>query len=331
MKGTIIAVTLLTLLLISVQTSIAINLQSNNLKDNTTTDTVIIVDKTGEGDYSTICEAIKQVQDGSIIIIKSGEYKEILTIDKQITLIGEDRDSTIINPTSKENKYAIQVKIPNVRIENLSISNSGPGIYTSGIYVLAPETTIKNCNFYDNPIGIILWSSYNIISNCNFWGCADEGIALIGTPHSDCVGNKISDCMFYDNCDGIELQYSSNNEIKNCVFFNNTHTGIDAIASSNDNNIISDCNIYNNRVHGIYFSDSSENQIIDCSISNNQNGDIIERKNCINNLIRNTQQELENIKIFLKEKLSRLLKLIAHRFTNLEIYSDSLNRFYLNF
>jgi len=132
-------------------------------------------------------------------------------------------------------------------------------------------------------------ASDNIIDNCNFWRCKDEAIALIGSTYSDCNNNKITNCVFRENCDGIELQYSSSNTISDCEFYDNTHTGIDAIASSNNNNIISDCKIYKNEVHGIYFSASSNNQIIDCSISDNEDGNVVNNKGSINNqIITNT-------------------------------------------
>ena len=120
MKGKIITVTMLSLILISVQTSTAVNIQTNDLKNKTIKEDIIIVDKNGYGDYSTINNAIRAAHEGSTITIKPGKYSEILSIDKKITLTGVDKDSTIINPISKENKYAIQVKVSDVKIENLS-------------------------------------------------------------------------------------------------------------------------------------------------------------------------------------------------------------------
>ena len=60
---------------------------------------IITVDKNGDGDYTTIQEAINNAKSGSTIYVKNGKYPEILDIRKQIKLIGEDKESTIINPT----------------------------------------------------------------------------------------------------------------------------------------------------------------------------------------------------------------------------------------
>jgi parallel beta-helix repeat protein len=245
---------------------------------------IIIVSKIG-GDYNNIQEAIKKANEGAIILIKNGFYSEIVEIDKAITLIGENKYTTKINPISNKNKYAIKIGAPDIVIKNLSINNGASGLYTSGIRVNAPRFEINNCNLYNNPIGIAIFSSNSIIKNCNFWNCKDEAIALIGTEISKCDNNIISNCNFFNNCDGIELQFSSDNKIQNCSFFNNTHSGIDAILSSNNENIIENCEIYNNEVNGIFLSNSSNNKIINCIFWGNKNGDIFITEDSINNLI----------------------------------------------
>ncbi|MCK4365850.1 MAG: right-handed parallel beta-helix repeat-containing protein [Thermoplasmatales archaeon] len=273
----------------------------------------IIVDKNGNGDYKTIQDAVNNAEPGSIIYVKNGEYKEIIDIKKQITLIGEDKDYTLINPISDKNKYAVRLGAPGLILKGLSIKNGAPGLYTSAIRVTSSNTEIRDCNIYETPVGIVVWTSNNIIDNCNFWACTDEGIALIGTSYSDCSNNKITNCVFRENCDGIELQFSSSNTITDCTIYDNSHTGIDAISSSNDNNIISNCEIYNNEVHGIYLSSSSENQIIDCSIYDNDDGNIIMRGNSENNqIISNSDSNSEDSEVSFGDRIFNFLSIISN-------------------
>jgi len=230
----------------------------------------IIVDKNNKAAYNSIQEAVDDAPPDSTIYIKQGEYNEILTINKEIQLIGEDKDTTLINPTSKKNSYAVRITTNGAKLSGLSIQNKGEGIYTTGLKISVPQTTIENCDIFDTPVGIAIWSSDNTIINCRFWGCEDEGIAFLGSSTIECNNNIIESCKFFKNCDGIELQYSSNNQILNCEFYDNTHAGIDAIGSSNNNNKITNCKINNNKVFGIYLSRSSGNQIIKCSLTDNK-------------------------------------------------------------
>ena len=139
----------------------------NNMKQS------ITVSKNGDGDYTTIQEAINNAPEGSIIYVKKGSYSEIINIKKELKLIGEDKANTVINPISEKNKYAIRLGAPGIIIKNFSITNGAPGLYTTDIRITASKTEINNCNIYDTPVGIASWSSDGIIDNCKFWGCED--------------------------------------------------------------------------------------------------------------------------------------------------------------
>jgi len=266
----------------------------------------ITVDLNGKGNYKSIQEAVNNAEPGSTIFINNGEYKEIIKINKQITLIGENKDLTIISPISEKNKYAIYIGYPGVVIKDLSIKNNAPGLYTSAIKISSKRTEIINCNIYETAVGLAIWSSENYISNCKFWACKDEGIVLLGSSYSICNENIIENSIFYNNCDGIELQYSSNNQIKNCHFYDNSHSGIDGICSHNDNNLISNCEIYNNEVHGIYLHSSSNNKIISCKVYDNDNANIRIRGKSENNKIINESLSIILINNF-RERINRLL------------------------
>lgn len=293
MKGKLIITASFLSILIFVEPNIFTIVYAEHILNEDNGEYYIVVDKNGRGDYTSIQEAINIALEDSTVYIKIGDYSEIINIKKRVNLVGEDKNKTIINPISEKNKYAIRLGAPEIRISNISVTNGAPGLYTAGIYISTSKTEIKDCNIYNTPIGIAIWTSNNLIDSCSFWGCTDEGIALLGSKYSKCDNNKIINCIFHNNCDGIELQYSSNNVITDCEFYENTHTGIDAIASSNDKNTISNCKIYNNRVHGIYLSSSSDNQIIDCPISNNKDGNIINAKDSHNNSIKNSAYDKE--------------------------------------
>ncbi len=282
------------LLLIILQIGVGYVIDAQKIVTNSTKNYSLFVDINGNGDYISIQSAIDNAEIGTTIYISKGEYKEIIEIKKQINIVGEGKDATLINPISEKNKYAIRIGAPSVNIQGLGITNGAPGLYSSGIRITSSESIIKDCNIYNNPIGIAIWSSGNRIEDCSIWNCKDEAIALLGSQYSECNNNKIINCVFFNNCDGIELQYSKNNIISNCKIYKNSHSGIDAITESNDNNMISDCDIYKNEVHGIYLSSSSYNKIIDCNIYDNDDGNIIMNSKSKNNEIIDSNNMISN-------------------------------------
>jgi nitrous oxidase accessory protein NosD len=59
-------------------------------------DQTIVVDQNGDGDYTTIVDAVEAATDGDEILLKPGTYAESVTISADITLRGEDRDTVIL-------------------------------------------------------------------------------------------------------------------------------------------------------------------------------------------------------------------------------------------
>ncbi len=310
-KKTIITITVLVLIQFTY-----VYLVKSEIMNQTNNNNLIIVDKNNYSEYKSIQEAIDNANPGSTIYIKNGEYPEIIYIKKTIQLIGENKDYTLINPISQENKCAIYIGAPNIRIKNLGITNGAPGLYSQGIKISSRNIEIENCKIFNTPVGIAIWTNENMINNSVFYGCKDEGIALLGCSKNPCNKNYISNCLFYDNCDGIELQHSSYNRIENCRFYNNTHIGIDILGSDNNKNIISNCELINNKVKGIYISSLDSNKIIDCYIKENTNDEIKINQYPENNQIVLNEKSEEKTQSMLN--ISMILQKLLQKFNNLE-------------
>jgi len=235
-------------------------------------------------------EIIDDAPSFSTIMLKPGIYQGQLIIKKPINIKGKDRGSTILQIKTNPNNAAITLKSSHITFSNLTITNPADGLYTTAIRVNKPNCTIQHCTFQDTPIGIAVWNSYTQILNSSFYNCSDEGILLISTSISTSNYNQIHHCDFEKNCDAIELQHSSYNSIKHCIFKNNTHSGIDAICDNNNYNVISNCTIIDNIVHGIYFSSSQQNVITNCYFSNNGEENIVFAHNSKKNSVLNNQE-----------------------------------------
>lgn len=240
----------------------------------------IIVDS-----HQNLQSIINAAPNDATIILSPGIYNSSFSIKKPITLQGANKNTTFINLSTKPNNAGIALSATNITLSNITITNSAPGLYTTAIRINSPHCTIHNCNILNTPIGIAVWSSHTEISHTTFENCSDEGILLISTSISESHYNHIHNCSFYYNCDAIELQHSSHNTIIDCIMKYNTHSAIDAICDNNNHNIISNCTISDNEVHGIYFSSSQFNMITKCSFSNNKEDNILFTHNSNQNTI----------------------------------------------
>ncbi|MEM3579933.1 MAG: NosD domain-containing protein [Candidatus Bathyarchaeia archaeon] len=189
-------------------------------------------------DFGSIQDAINNANSGDVILIHPGIYYENIIINKSITLLGKDRENTIIDGRGL-GSIIISIQASNVNISNLTIQNSSPSI-GCGIYVgrLAESTTVSNNNVRNNNIGIQMeYSNRNQICE-NMISTNNVGILLL-----DSSGNTIFRNNVKDNHDGIDMYYSIGNVVYENLFSGNDW-GVFLFYSSN--NIFYHNNFVNN-------------------------------------------------------------------------------------
>lgn len=244
----------------------------------------LYVGGSGQGNYSTIQSAVDNASDGDIIFIYNGMYYEHLLINKSISLIGENRDLTIIDGGQKSQISVMKIMTSPFHIENLTIQNNdwfGIEAGYLGMQYTMNNSTIHNCLILKTYFGVVFWNSSNmVVSNCTIFNNLD-GLELLESEYC-----RIEHCNFSNRQSCISLnQGSHNNTVINCEMTGNATGGSEGIYSYGDYNIISHCNI-SNELDGIYLSRSNNTRIDNCSIYNNtQRGICIGEGN--NNIIEN--------------------------------------------
>ena len=109
---------------------------------------ILYVGGSGPGNYTKIQDAVDNTSDGDTVFVydDSSPYFENVQINNSINLIGEDRNSTIIDAEGKGN--AIFVKSDEVSISEFTIQHSRDASY-GGIKI---ESNFGFCTISDNII-----------------------------------------------------------------------------------------------------------------------------------------------------------------------------------
>ena len=232
-------------------------------------------------DYSLIQGAINNANEGDTIFVKSGTYNETLFINKSLSLVGEDKYTTIIKAHNPE----IVVSIRQDRV------------CVTGFTILAGETSNPNVSVFPwdrNLHAIQLRDSQycnitgNILANS---GC---GIWLYGSYNNHINGNIITNSYF-----GIDLtDFSSNNIISGNNITNNSQgIRLRGTSGSTSNNTIYRNTLINNEV-GVFFQDAELNIIVENTLTTNTDG-IIFRASSSNviyhNNFLNNQRNIDDI------------------------------------
>jgi parallel beta-helix repeat protein len=210
----------------------------------------IYVSQSGLGNFTKIQDGIDAADLRDIVYVYNGTYFENVVIDKSITLIGEDKNNTIIDCRGAGN--TIKVNANHVTIKNFTIQNSGLIYPLSGINLSSNYNVIENNVIRDNFYGLTLYfSSGNSINKNLIDNSFHCGIYLSNSKNNSIFNNTIKNNFF----NGVGLYYSSdNNNINSNSFINNSYCGVNIRLSFN-NSVFSNNFSYNNI--GIHLSDFS--------------------------------------------------------------------------
>jgi len=183
----------------------------------------LYVGGTGEGNYTRIQGAINHASVGDTVFVydDSAPYRENIVVERTISLIGENRDTTVIDGGGYKNViYILRADCDWVTVSGFTIQNSDTGIF---IYYHSEHNNITGNIISNNVNGILLsLSGYNTIED-NIISNNGKGINLYGSSSSynTITGNTIS-----NNLIGIHLRGSSHNIIKGNNIISNSRYGI---------------------------------------------------------------------------------------------------------
>ena len=132
------------------------NVKSTTLMDSEIS-SIIYVGGDGPNNYSRIQNAIDNASNGSIIFVFKGIYYEKILIDREICLIGESRNSTVINGNGT--KDIISIISNDVSISNFTIINGHFGIVSYN----SSNLIIRDNNIFNNLHGISIHDGSSLI------------------------------------------------------------------------------------------------------------------------------------------------------------------------
>lgn len=195
---------------------LTVNAYDNKIAVSSLGDT-LYVGGSGPGNYSTIWEAVINTSNGDTVFVYdySSPYYEHVTIYNQINLIGENKETTIIDGNGTGN--VLSVAADWVTISGFTIQNGVNGIYLDK----QSNTTISGNIVKDHAVdGILFYSScdYNTVTGNIVSNNGETGIKFSSFSEY----NIISENLISNNLNGTSLAAYAYGEITGNSFEDNT-------------------------------------------------------------------------------------------------------------
>jgi parallel beta-helix repeat protein len=254
----------------------------------------------GPNNYTKIQDAIDNSSDGDTVFVFNGTYNEYIILHKSITLIGENKENTIIT----EDGRIVDIWVDGVQISGFTITgcihnwfeaisiisnfnniydniikdNEGTGIkigagaYGSKGNIVSDNLLINNSKDGIRIAGLVGHDSGDNIIKKNIISNNRNGIYVLGP---NCDDTLIGWNIIKDNSEnGIGLVYCRNIQIKGNTIKNNNNYPFNNIHlySSNNNLITGNILTNNTGTYCMQLEYSSNNYIVGNVISNNTHG-----------------------------------------------------------
>lgn len=226
----------------------------------------VIVSPDAGGQYKTVQSAIEDVPSGARIFVRPGIYRENLTIEKSLEIIGEGRPSEVILESNDQS--CLLVTTEHCVVHGLMVRQViDKGTRSSpAIAIQKGNITLEDSILSPSQLGIAIQGSRSspTIRRCQISGAADAGLAI--NPKS---GGVIEDCTFTGNATGIRVMGKSEALIRHCSIIQG-HIGVEI--GERGTVIIEDCEIAGNTYAGAIIHQGADPEIRRCSISKGQFG-----------------------------------------------------------
>ena len=216
---------------------------------------ILYVGGDGPGNYTAIQDAINDATDGDTVFVydDSSPYYENIFIDKSIQLIGENRETTIID--GQRIGDVVWFANDEINISGFTIQNGGNSDGTAGGIRLDPSSHSMIFN--------------NIIKNNDMYGIhAIENTSSNNIISRNIVTKNGAEDYRTRACLNIYLLRSSNNTITDNIIKDAIGMGI-AICYWSENTTVRRNIITGNKMEGIKSRFSYNNTIIENTIENN--------------------------------------------------------------
>ncbi len=224
----------------------------------------LVVSQQGDGDYTTINEAIANAEPGTRIYIRPGTYTEGIILTKSLEIIGDGATDEVI--VESIGLQCLQMRTDYARVRGLTLrERAGP----IAIDIPQGRLIMEECDISsDTPICVVVQNSE---TRPMFYRCKIHDVPGIGMLFYKWSQGTVDSCeICHNDLAGIKIAQNSNPHVRQTSVHHNGYAGVHI--SDSGRGLIDSCIITQNDLDAIEITNDANPCIRNCTLRDQVHG-----------------------------------------------------------
>jgi hypothetical protein len=237
----------------------------------------IIVSVAGDGDFTSLAEALRAATPGARLLVRPGLYRESLVLNKLVELVGEGARAEIT--LTSADRSCILMQTDEAIVRGLTVYQELGDADGTGFFALdiaQGRLTLEDCDITSRSlscVGVHNAATAPAIRRCRIHAGADGGVYFFNG-----AGGTLEDCDIYANANvGVGITTRANPVIKHCAVHQGKHAGV--VSWQGGLGVLEECEISGNAKADIGVSEGAELTIHRCRIYGGENSGVFVHQN----------------------------------------------------
>lgn len=233
----------------------------------------IVVSAAGDGDFTSISEAISRAGNGARVLVRSGLYRDGIVIDREVEILGDGAPETIIVESVGASCLTMHAAA-RASVRNLTLRGASPlpghtGFFT--IDIAQGALTLEDCDITSDALACIALhdaAASSLIRRCYIHHGADSGIYAFNGAQG-----RVEDCLIEAHrnvCVAVTGQ--ARLALVRSRIQNGENAGV--VAWNEGNATLEDCEISGHRKANVGVSEAGQIRARGCRLQDGENSGI---------------------------------------------------------
>ena len=227
----------------------------------------VVVSASGDGDYTSITEALANVEPGGRVLVRPGVYEEGIVLDKRVNIVGDGpRDEVVVTGAGAG---CLKSSAEGARVAGLTLRGiAGGGAPSFAVDVTRGELVLEDCDISSDTLSCVAVhgpEAAPVFKRCRVHDGADSGLYFF-----DGAGGTVEDCEVYGNANvGVAVTGGARAVVRRSKVYGGANAGV--VVWQDADGLLEECEVYGNRLANIGVSDGARLTARACHVHEGEN------------------------------------------------------------